>query len=149
MQRVSIAIKRLGPGDESILRDVAADVFDHDLEPEFVEEFLGDPRHHIVVALEGSSVVGMASGVHYVHPDKAAQLFVNELGVAPTHHRQGIGRKLVEALLAEGRKLGCSEAWVGTEVGNTAARGLYAASGGVEDSEPFIQFTFPLITKAP
>ena len=86
----------------------------------------------------------MASAVHYVHPDKPAQLFVNEVGVAPTHHRRGIGRRLLVALLARGRELGCTEAWVATEPGNTAARALYSTTGGVEDPEPFVLYTFPL-----
>ena len=60
-------------------------------------------RVHVdVPALDAGVIVGFASGVHYVHPDKPAELWINEVGVAPTHQRQGIGRRLI----AETRRLG-------------------------------------------
>ncbi len=86
----------------------------------------------------------MASAVHYVHPDKAPELWVNEVGVAPTHWRQGIGRHLLHALFVRGRELGCRGAWVGTEPDNLAARQLYAALGGVEAPEPMVMGEFNL-----
>ena len=70
------------------LENVAPDVFDNPIEPEFAKEFLADPRHHIAVAIDRDLIVGFASGVHYLHPDKPLELFVNEVGVAPTHQRR-------------------------------------------------------------
>jgi aminoglycoside 6'-N-acetyltransferase I len=134
----------LGPGDGPILARVATDVFDGPIVATLTDEFLSDPRHHLAVAIAEGEVVGFASAVHYVHPDKRAQLFVNEVGVAPAWQRRRIGSRLLEALLARGRTLGCVEAWVGTEAGNIAARALYKSAGGVEDPEPFVLFTFPL-----
>jgi aminoglycoside 6'-N-acetyltransferase I len=93
---------------------------------------MADPRHHLAVAIDAGTVVGMASAVHYVHPDKPTELWINEVGVAPTHHRRGIGRQLVAALLKRGQELSCAQAWVLTDVENAAARGLYAAAGGAE-----------------
>ena len=87
----------------------------------------------------------MASAVHYVHPDKPPELWINEVGVAPTHRGLGIGRRLLEALFERGRALGCRQAWVGTEASNTAARRLYAAAGGVEAPEPFVMVEFRLM----
>jgi ribosomal protein S18 acetylase RimI-like enzyme len=79
-----------------------------------------------------------------VHPDKGPDLWINELGVAPTHQGRGIGRQLMTAILAHGRALGCGEAWVGTEETNAPARKLYHSSGGVEDDDRFITYTFDL-----
>ncbi len=121
---------------------VASGVFDHAIDPRWTAEFLADPRHHMAVALDGGQVVGMASAVHYVHPDKPPELWVNEVGVAPSHQQQGIGQQLLRALFARGRELGCTEAWLGTEVDNVAARRLYAAVGGKE--EPMVYVTFEL-----
>ena len=86
----------------------------------------------------------MASAVHYVHPDKPADLWVNEVGVAATHRGQGIARRLVDALLEHGRTLGCREAWVLTEETNSIARRLYSGAGGVES--PALMYTFQLDT---
>ena len=149
MREAPVEIRLLESGDESVLDDVAPGVFDGQLDPELTSEFLSDTRHHLAVALDGTTVVGMASGVHYVHPDKRAQLFINEVGVAPAHQRAGIGRGLLETLLTLGRDIGCTEAWVATEAGNTVARGLYAAAGGAPEAEAAVVYVFALDESGP
>jgi ribosomal protein S18 acetylase RimI-like enzyme len=138
----AIRIHLLGRDDASVLDRVAPGVFDHAIDPRCTAEFLADARHHMVVALLGDIVVGMASGVHYVHPDKPAELWVNEVGVASEQQRRGIGKRLMTALFAHARSLGCTEAWLGTGESNTAARALYAAVGGEE--QPMVYVTFDL-----
>jgi ribosomal protein S18 acetylase RimI-like enzyme len=139
---MSLEIRRLRPGDDAVLGDCADGVFDEPVDPRLTAEFLGDARHHMVVALDGARVVGMISAVHYVHPDKPTELWINEVGVAPSHQRRGIARLLLDAMLAHGRTLGCAEAWLGTEETNVAARRLYESAGG--SAEPFILYTFGL-----
>ncbi len=139
-----LEIRVLRPGDESVLGHVAPDVFDELIDPQLAREFLRDEHHHLVVALETDLVIGFASGVTYLHPDKPLELWINEVGVAPTHQRRGVGRDLVDALLDLGRTLGCQEAWVLTERSNTSARRLYAAAGGLESTEDTILYAFEL-----
>jgi ribosomal protein S18 acetylase RimI-like enzyme len=139
---LALTIRLLGPADAAVLANVAPEVFDNEVDPRWTTEFLADPRHHIAVALAGEQVVGMATAVHYLHPDKAPELWINEVGVAPAFRNQGIGKQLMAMLLSRGRALGCTEAWLGTEESNTAARRLYAAVGGVE--EPMVYVTFGL-----
>jgi aminoglycoside 6'-N-acetyltransferase I len=134
----------LGPGDQATLRDLLPEVFDLPLRGDLVREFLGDPRHHLAVAVDHGHVVGFASAVHYIHPDKDAELWINEVGVAPGHRRVGLGKELLRALFRLGRGLGCREAWVLTERDNNAARGLYEALGGVEPSTETVMFSFVL-----
>jgi ribosomal protein S18 acetylase RimI-like enzyme len=133
-------IRFLGPADAAILASVAPEVFDNDIDPRWTAEFLADPRHHIAVALAQEQVVGMATAVHYIHPDKGPELWINEVAVAPSFRNQGIGKQLIAMLLSRGRALGCTEAWLGTEESNTAARRLYAAVGGVEETMVYITF---------
>jgi aminoglycoside 6'-N-acetyltransferase I len=139
---MTVDIRKLGPEDRHLLDRVANGVFDGPVHPRWSREFLADARHHLVVALEDGIVVGMISAVDYVHPDKAPQLWINEVGVAPSHQRRGIGRQLLAAMLAHGRALGCTEAWLGTEETNEAARRLYERAGG--EAEPFVLYSFPL-----
>jgi ribosomal protein S18 acetylase RimI-like enzyme len=139
---LSYTIRILGPDDAAVLDRVAPGVFDHDVDARWAAEFFADRRHHLAVALDGATVVGIASAVHYVHPDKPPELFVNEVGVAPTHHGRGVGRRLMRALLARGRDLGCREAWVLTAYTNAAARRLYASVGGAEAPEPTLMISF-------
>jgi len=137
-----LEIRILGPGDETLLRNVAAGVFDHALKPALVAEFLHDERHHLAVAIEDEKVRGFASGVHYVHPDKPAELWINEVGVAPSHHRRGIGKAVIAALLERAKRLGCREAWVLTDRTNQAAMRLYASTGGNEAPHDQVMFTY-------
>jgi ribosomal protein S18 acetylase RimI-like enzyme len=134
----------LDSGDQAVLANVAPGVFDNAIEPRFVSEFLSDPRHHLAVAIERGLVIGFASGVHYVHPDKPAELWINEVGVSPDHQGRGVGKAVVRALLEHGNRLGCKEAWVLTDNANTAAMALYASVGGNADPVPSVMFTFTL-----
>src|SRR4051812_19786086 len=121
---MGIEARMLGPGDESVLDRVAPDVLDRGIRPELVREFLADARHHIAVALDGSVVVGMASAVDYIHPDKPRELWINEVGVAASHRRRGVAKELLRVLLDHARRLGCREAWVLTNRSNEAAMRL-------------------------
>src|SRR5690348_6991676 len=141
---MNVSLHLLAAGDAAILDRVGADVFDHPVDPRWTRAFLDDARHHMIVALDRGTVVGMVSAVDYVHPDKAPQLWINEIGVASTHRRLGIGRRLLDAMLAHGRTLGCTEAWLGTEVENVPARRLYERAGS--EGERFVLYSFPLTT---
>ena len=137
-----VDIRLLGPDDADVLGRVDPDVFDHPVDPRWTRRFFDDASHHLAVALDGGRVVGMITAVAYVHPDKAPQLWINEVGVAPPYRRRGVGRRLLDLMLAHGRALGCTEAWLGTEEDNVPARRLYESAGGAAD--PFVLYAFPL-----
>jgi len=139
---MTIDVRVLAPNEAAVLDRMAPDVFDHAIDPRWCAEFFADPRHHLAVALDGDLVVGMASGVHYVHPDKAPELWINEVGVAETHRNQEVGRRLVVTLVAHAKSLGCREAWVLTNPDNEAAKRMYRAAGSVPDEEVSILFTY-------
>ena len=141
---MAIRFQVLRAGEEPILSRVAPDVFDYPIDADRTAEFLRDPRHHLAVALDGDVVVGFASAVDTIHPDKPAELWINEVGVAPTHRRQGVARELLALLFGVGRRIGCSEAWVLTERANTAAMRLYPACGGEQEPDEIVMFSFAL-----
>ena len=145
---MSISIRILGSDDGAVLQHVAPDVFDNSIDARWSAEFLADPRHHLAVAIEDGLVVAMATALHYVHPDKPPELWVNEVGVAPTHQGRGIGRQTLAALLAHAKTLGCQEAWVLTSADNGAARRMYAVVGGREEAESPVMITFDLAGSA-
>lgn len=146
-------VKVLGAGEEGLLSCVADGVFDNPVDPRLSAEFLNDPRHHIAVAIEAGLVVGFASGVDYIHPDKPRELWINEVGVAPSHRRRGVGHAVLAALLESGRKLGCSSAWVLTDQSNNAAIALYRSLGGATGiegaSEAIVGFEFKFVGEDP
>ena len=140
-----VEIKLLASTDSHYLNDVADDVFDDPIVESAAQEFLNDPRHRLVIALDNNIVVGFVSGVIYVHPDKPApELWINEIGVAPTHQRHGIGKRLLQAVLEDARQAGCTEAWVLTERTNEAAMAMYKSAGGDESFPDPTMLTFKL-----
>ena len=143
--KLMIEIKTLRSGDEHVLSHVAEDVFDDPILESSAREFLNDPRHSLVVAIDNDLVVGFVSAVSYIHPDKSApELWINEVGVAPTHQGQGIGKRLMQQILDEAKLSGCKEAWVLTERRNEVAMGLYKSVGGNEGEPDTVMFTFAL-----
>lgn len=137
-----IEIRLASLEDLPTLEKVGDRLFDHPIKRNRAIEFFKDPRHHLFLAFSKGEVVGMASGFHYVHPDKDPELFINEVGVIEAYQNQGIGRKLVRDLFEYGKTLGCKYAWIGTEKSNIAAQKCYEAAGMEPDDEPFILFEF-------
>jgi aminoglycoside 6'-N-acetyltransferase I len=146
---MALEIKLLGRQDAGVLAQIAPDVFDDPIDVARADEFLADPRHHLAVAVEDGVVVGFVSAVHYVHPDKPRpELWINEVGVAATHRGRGLGTRLLRAVFAAARRLGCAEAWVLTDRANTAAMRLYAVAGSTEAPTDHVMFTFRLGAEA-
>jgi aminoglycoside 6'-N-acetyltransferase I len=86
----------------------------------------------------------MASAVHYVHPDKPPQLWINEVSVSPAYQRRGVGRQLLDLLTQLAAELECTELWVLTDRANTAAQRLYESAGGLVPAEECIMYTIPV-----
>lgn len=145
-----VTIKILTSDDTGMLENIASDVFDDPIDRSRAEEFLSDPRHHLVVALATDQIIGFVSAVHYVHTDKShPELWINEVSVAETYRRQGLGKRLLEVMFDVARELGCAEAWVLTERENTAAMNLYAALDNAESPSNHVMFTFHLKATLP
>jgi ribosomal protein S18 acetylase RimI-like enzyme len=140
-----IEIKVLESQDADVLANLAPDVFDDPIDMGRAREFLADRRHHLAVAVDDGQVVGFVSAVHYLHPDKPhPELWINEVGVAATHRRRGLGTRLLHSVFAVARGLGCTEAWVLTDRANTAAMRLYTAAGSTGAPTDHVMFTFRL-----
>jgi ribosomal protein S18 acetylase RimI-like enzyme len=122
---MNMEIRRLFAGDDALVMQVAADVFEEPVRSDRLAAYLREPGHFMIVALADSLVVGQCAAVIHRHPDKVSELYIDEVGVSPAFQRQGIARDMLDAMFAIGREHGCEEAWVGTEPGNVAARALY------------------------
>ena len=135
-----IELKRMHPGDELAFTEIAPDVFDEPIHPERLEAYLREPGHLMLLAFDNGVVVGQCAAVIHRHPDKVTELYVDEVGTASTHLRQGIATRMVEAMFAWGRELGCREAWLGTELDNIEANGLYLKVGGKGEKMVYYEF---------
>src|SRR5579859_6617065 len=138
MKAASVEIRRVGPNDTALFECVADGVFDEPVDPARLAAYLAAPGHVMLVALHDGVVVAQLAAVIHRHPDKKTELYIDEVGVAPATHRQGIARAMLREMLALGKSLGCEESWVGTEHDNVPARGLYESFGG--KAEPFVMY---------
>ena len=137
---MAIQLKRMQPGDELDFTEIAPDVFDEPIHPERLEAYLLEPGHLMLLAFDNGVVVGQCAAVIHRHPDKVTELYVDEVGTASTHLRQGIATRMVEAMFSWGRELGCREAWLGTELDNLEANGLYIKVGGKGEKMVYYEF---------
>ncbi len=126
-------LKRMTIADEAAFHAIAPDVFDEPVDSRRLRDYLSTSGHMMLLAFDGDLVVGQCAAVIHRHPDKPTELYVDEVGTASTHRRQGIARSMLTELFAWGRELGCEEAWLGTELDNTAANALYRSFAPTED----------------
>jgi len=81
--------------------------------------------HHYLVVLEERRVVGYA-GLAFTPPDEA---WIQNVGVRQAAQRRGVGRMLMDALLAEADRLGARRVLLEVAVDNGPAQKLYAGYG--------------------
>jgi ribosomal-protein-alanine N-acetyltransferase len=82
--------------------------------------------HHYLVALDRFDAVVGYAGLTVTAPDES---WVQNIGVRRDHQRQGIGRTLLEALLAEATRRGARRTLLEVAVDNGPAQKLYARYG--------------------
>jgi len=124
---MTATVHHVTPANANLLDRVDPDVFDHPIQPALLAGYLADPRHAMFVAVADGWVVGQIRGSVHLQPDRAPDLYIDNLGTAPSHQRRGIAASMMEAMLAWGGRQSCTYAWVATETDNDQARGFYAA----------------------
>ncbi|MEJ6394783.1 GNAT family N-acetyltransferase [Gymnodinialimonas sp. 2305UL16-5] len=137
---MDVTIHLTGPDDAPLFDSVHGDVFDGPLQPDLLESYLADPRLHLAMARTRGQIVGMISGMHYHHPDKPPQMWINELGVAGPFRRRGLATQLVARFWSLARDLSCSEIWVVADP-TDAAEGFYTSLGWTRMGERLAMFT--------
>lgn len=137
-----ITILRLDEANAGLLDTVADDVFDDVVDPARLAAYIAQPGHLMTVALAGGRVIGQCQAVIHRHVDQPTELYIDNLGVAEAFRRRGVASRLVQAMFAWGRELGCEEAWVGTEPGNAEGRGFYEAGGAAPI--PIVMYEYAL-----
>jgi hypothetical protein len=78
-------------------------VLDHPIDTELTRTSLQDPRHPIAVAIDNGLVIGLFSGVHYVHSVNPPEPWIKKDALAPTHRRPALGNAVLKAQLEAGR----------------------------------------------
>lgn len=124
-------IRRCTPADLGLVV-ASGHLFDEAPNPDWTQRFLTAEGHHLLLALDADNAIGFVSGIEIYHPDKATELLLYELAVDDAHRRRGVGRALVEAMLALAAERGCRGMWVPLEPDDKhhpAALATYLSAG--------------------
>lgn len=124
---MSLAIHLITTANIGLLDHVDPDVFDHAIQPTLAAAYGASDLHAMFVAVEDGKVVGHIRGNVHLQPDRAPDLYIDNLGTAPSRQRRGIASALMQAMLDWGKTRGCVFAWVATETDNAQAKAFYAA----------------------
>lgn len=135
---MTIVVTKVTTANAELLRNVAEDVFDHDIDPDRLADYLATPGQVMFVAVADGLVVAQARGIVIRNPDKAPDLCLENLGTSPDWQRQGIATRLVAALKEWGAALDYDAFWVATEADNSEGRAFYRALGMKET--PVVMF---------
>jgi aminoglycoside 3-N-acetyltransferase I len=116
-------VRRLGPGDEDVVRKLA------EREPQV--GLLADEATIFLAAFDGTEPIGFVFGYELPRRHGAPSiLFIYELEVNDEYRRQGIATRLMTELEQIARSRGIAEGFVLTEPDNAAANTLYESLGG-------------------
>ncbi|HEV7639332.1 MAG TPA: GNAT family N-acetyltransferase [Gaiellaceae bacterium] len=122
-QPLQTTVRRLGPGDEDVVRTLA--------EGEPRVGLLADEATIFLAAFQENEPVGFVYGYVLLRMDGApSMLFIYELGVDAAWRRQGIATRLMAELERIARSRGIVEGFVLTEPDNAAANAFYESLGG-------------------
>jgi GNAT superfamily N-acetyltransferase len=95
-----------------------------------VTEFLADPGHYLLLAVEEGRAVGSLYGYALRHPyRREPQFFLYGIDVRPGAAGRGVGKALVMRFIAEARLASAFEVWVITNQANAAAMAIFQRNG--------------------
>ncbi len=132
--------RRLTVREIDTLEDVAADVFDNPIDLGRATQFLSDQRNILIVAVEGSLVIGQVTAVVHQHVDSPPDLYIDNLGVTPSRQRRGVATQLIALAIEVGRELHAEACWVAVDADNSVAHDLYRRSGAT--GTPIMMFSY-------
>jgi len=127
-------VRRLVLGDELVVLR-AGYLFDDPPDLPAIREYLADDRNTLLFAFEGSDPVGFLRATELLQlKTRRRQMFLYEISVDEKFRRRRIGTTLVRTLITMCQENGFEEVFVFTDPANTAAVGLYRATGAATDT---------------
>lgn len=143
----SLDVRRLRAGDRDLARRlfaVLAETFGEateSLSEAYIDKLLCSDAFWAIAAIEHADVVGgLTAHTLPMTKSESAELFIYDVAVRVDRQRQGVGRRLVAALLDAATDAGIDVAFVPVDNADAHALDFYRASGG-EDA-PVTIFSF-------
>ncbi|MFZ4807259.1 MAG: GNAT family N-acetyltransferase [Hyphomicrobiaceae bacterium] len=97
----------------------------------------------LVVAglVDGEPIAGLTAFVLPLTRAQTDELFIYDIAVAPAHQRQGIGRRLVQAVRSLAAERNIATTWVPADNEDDPALEFYRAIGGTPHAVTVFTFT--------
>jgi aminoglycoside 3-N-acetyltransferase I len=131
-----VAVRRLGSEDSQLGVEAIRALKAPDGYPvpsdAYLSDFLSRRENVFIVAIDCGVPVGYIVAYLLDRIDRNQQMmFFYEIGVAESHRRRGVGRRMIGALKGVCREADVMKMWVPTGRSNVAATRLYASTGAV------------------
>lgn len=123
-----LEVRTLVPGDEEQVL-AAAPLFGNAPLPETTERLLVEPGHHLLIAYQDGTPAGFIVGIEQLQPDRGIEMFISQVAVGEQWRGRGIGRLLVELLLAIARERRCYGMWALTQQDDLGSLATYGRAG--------------------
>jgi ribosomal protein S18 acetylase RimI-like enzyme len=147
---MSVAIKRLGPGDEALLEVLTREDADFDLEgqgggltpltPVHAQRYLANPGVlHWVAQQEGAVVGFLYCSLVLLRSEPARELLLYEIGVRSAWRRRGVGRALLSHMESWMRNNDVGVVWVCAD--NAIAVEFYRGCGFSNEAQQPVYMT--------
>ncbi len=150
-QRIMIEIIKVSKKDLTVITDLIVNVINNDdstckpLSNKNLEKLLDDHRSYLFAAIIDGRVVGYV--LAYRFPSLYSEGFLAylyDIEVLQKHRRKGVGKLLIETMLANLKSDGVKELWLGTAVDNAEGQGLFSSTGAEKSDEIFNDYTYNL-----
>jgi aminoglycoside 3-N-acetyltransferase I len=111
----------------------------------YLRRFLSCPENVWIVAFDDGVPVGYLVAYLLDRVDRDQQMmFFYEIGVAESHRRRGVGKRLIGELKSICREADVMKMWVPTGRSNVAATRLYSSTGAVpQPSGDEVTYAYP------
>lgn len=123
----AMVVRRAGPNDCEAVAAAEKVLFADPWSRRSFAELVDRPGVQFLVATLDDAVAGYA--IAYAAADEAE---LANLAVVPARQRHGVGRRLLDAVLAAVQREGAVEIWLEVRPSNAAARALYERAGFTE-----------------
>jgi len=126
-------LRRAHTGDlESIMR-LETGIFENDAwSPTMMVRDLGDPACYYLVAFPPEDPSDIVAYAGLLAPQGATEADIQTIAVADTARGHGLGRALMQALIAEARKRGARLVFLEVRADNPGAQHLYERLGFID-----------------
>lgn len=103
---MTLIIKKINPKDIEFVNSLICDAFNADPNLVTQKEFLTQPQIHCFTASTDGKIIGTAT-LHVVQKTNRKLGLIEDVVVAPNTQGKGVGKALIEKLIAESKALDC------------------------------------------